>query len=238
MFREECELRFPGSEFCSQGFEVRFLPLEVMSFARNRGVSRGTLGGLGLLGGRPVGRGGSYGFPSVSSRFSLSGSDTPSELFPIVHPGNRVAVVDLQAKGAIEPAPSTQGYYSRLFVTPKVNGGWRLVIDLSCLNRSVLVSHFHMETAQSVLQSLRSGNWMVSQDLQDAYLQVPVHPSRHYLRFCVGDSVLQFRALCFGLSTAPQVFTRVMAPISSIMQSYGFRILLYLYDWLILGSLF
>ena len=148
-------------------------------------------------------------------------------------------VADLQEKGAIETAPSSSGYYSRLFVTPKVTGGWRPVIDLSRLNCSVLVSHFHMETAQLVLQSLRPGDWMVFLDLQDAYLQVPVHPSfRHYLRFCVGDSILQFWALCFGLSTAPQVFTRVMAPISSIMHRYGFRILRYMDDWLVLGSSF
>ena len=69
---------------------------------------------------------------------------------------------------------------------------------------------------------------MVSLDLQDAYFQVLVHlSSRHFLRFCVGDSVLQFRALCYGLSTAPQVFTRVMAPISPIMHRYGFGILRY-----------
>ena len=149
------------------------------------------------------------------------------------------AVADLQENGAVEPAPSSAGYYSRLFVTPKVTGGWRPVIDLSRLNCSVLVSHFHMEMAQSVLQSLHPGDWMVSLDLQDAYLQVLVHPSSlHYLRFCVGDSVLQFQALCFGLSTAPQVFTRVMAPISSIMHHYGFRILRYLDDWLVLGSSF
>ena len=148
-------------------------------------------------------------------------------------------VADLLQKGAVEPAPSSPGYYSCLFVAPKVTGGWRPVIDLSRLNHSVLVSHFHMETAQLVLQSLHPGVWMVSLDLQDTYLQVPVHSSsRHYLRFCVGDSFLQFQALCFGLSTAPQVFTRVMAPISSIMHCYGFRILRYLDDWLVLGSLF
>ena len=151
----------------------------------------------------------------------------------------QAAVADLSAKGAVEPTPSGSGFYSRLFVTPKVTGGWRPVIDLSCLNRSVLVSSFHMETAASVLQSLRQGDWMVSLDLQDASLQVPVHPSLcHYLQFCVGSSVLQFRALCFGLSSAPQVFTRVMAPISVIMHRYGFRILRYLDDWLVLGSSF
>ena len=151
----------------------------------------------------------------------------------------RAAVAELRAKGAIEPAPLSPGYYSRLFVTPKVTRGWRPVIDLSCLNRSVPVSHFHMETQQSVLHSLRPGDWMASLDLKDAYLQVPVHPeSCCYLRFCVGEEVFQFRALCFGLSTAPQAFTRVMAPILSIMHRYGFRILRYLDDWLVLGSSF
>ena len=147
------------------------------------------------------------------------------------------AVADLQSKAAIEPASSEPGFYNRLFVTLKVTGGWWLVIDLSRLNRFVRLSPFHMETAQSVLQSLRPGDWMVSLALQDAYLQVPIHPdSRRYLRFCIGPHTFQFRSLCFGLSSAPQVFTRVMAPISSIMHRHGFRILRYLDDWLVLGS--
>ena len=148
------------------------------------------------------------------------------------------AVAELHAKGAIEPAPPP-GFCSHFFVTPKVTGGWRPVIDLSRLNHSVCVSHFHMEIQQLVLQSLCPGDWMVSLDLRDAYLQVPVHPeSRYYLRFCVGEEVFQFRSLCFGLSTAPQAFTRVMAPISSIMHRHGFKILRYLDDWLVLGFLF
>ena len=147
------------------------------------------------------------------------------------------AVKDLISKGAIEPASPSPGFYSRFFVTPKVTGGWQSVIDLSCLNRFIRLSHFRMETAQSVLQSIRSGYWMISLDLQDAYLQVPVHPpSRMYLRFCLGDQVYQFRVLCFGLSSTPQVFTRVMAPVFSIMHRFGFRILRYLNDWLVLGS--
>ena len=149
------------------------------------------------------------------------------------------AVLDLRSKDAIEPASQDPGFYSRLFVTPKVTGGWRPVIDLLRLNRFVRLSRFRMETSASVLQSLRPGDWMVSLDLQDAYFPVPVHPnSRRFLRFCVGAEVFNFKALCFGLSLAPQVFTRVMAPVSSIMHRYGFRILRYLDDWLILGSSF
>ena len=44
------------------------------------------------------------------------------------------------------------------------------------------------------------------------------------------------RVLCFGLTTAPQVFTRIMAPVSAILHKYGVRMLRYLDDWLILAS--
>ena len=122
------------------------------------------------------------------------------------------AVEDLLSKGAIEPTSSEPGFYSRLFVTPKVTGGWHPAIDLSRLNRFVQLSHFRMETAQLVLQSLRPGDWMISIDLQDAYLQVPVHrESRRYLRICLGEKTFQFRVLCIGLSSTPQFFMRVMA---------------------------
>ena len=141
----------------------------------------------------------------------------------------------LIAKGAVELAPLTStGFYSHLFVVWKTSGSWRPVIDLSHLIRFVDVSPFQMETIQSVLLSVRQGDWMASIDLMEAYLQVPVPPaSRHFLRFMFRDTVYQFKALCFGLSTAPQVFTRVMALVSAILHSMGIRMRRYLDDWLV-----
>ena len=52
----------------------------------------------------------------------------------------------------------------------------------------------------------------------------------------MGGVPYQFRVLCFGLTTAPQVFTRLMAPIPAILHRYGIRILRYLDDWLILAK--
>ena len=144
---------------------------------------------------------------------------------------------DLLRKQAIEQAPQTPGFYSRLFVVQKDSGAWHPIIDLSTLNTYIASQRFHMETPQSVLRSIRPGDWMISLDLQDAYLQVPVHPeSRRYLRFTMGGVSYQFRVLCFGLTTAPQVFTRLMAPISAILHRYGIRMLRYLDDWLILAE--
>ena len=89
----------------------------------------------------------------------------------------------------------------------------------------------------SVLLSVRLGYWMVSLDLKDAYLRVPMHPdSRRFLRFMVGGKVYQFKVLCFGLFTAPQVFTRVMAPVSAILHRMGVRLRRYLADWLLQAS--
>ena len=119
----------------------------------------------------------------------------------------------------------------------KATGGWKPIIDLSTLNLNVDQTPFRMETSQTVLRAVRRNNWMVSIDLKDAYLQIPIHPaSRGFLRFTAGGKTWQFRVLCFGLSTAPQVFTRVMAPVSGFLHQLGIRMLWYLDDWLILVS--
>ena len=47
---------------------------------------------------------------------------------------------------------------------------------------------------------------------------------------------LPVQVLCFGLTTAPHVFTRVMVPVSIMMHRRGFRMLRYLDDWLLLAS--
>ena len=44
------------------------------------------------------------------------------------------------------------------------------------------------------------------------------------------------KVLCFGLSTAPQVFTRVMALVSAILHRMGVRLRRYLDDWLLQAS--
>ena len=120
--------------------------------------------------------------------------------------------------------------FSRLFVVMKP--GRRDQLVLSTLNLRVRKTPFKVETLQSVLLSVQSGDWMVSIDLKDAYLKVPIHPdSRKYLSF-VALKVFQSEALCFGVSTAPQFFTWVMAPVSAILHPLGIRMCRYLDDWL------
>ena len=147
------------------------------------------------------------------------------------------AIETMKTKQAIEPADGRRGFYSRMFVVPKATGGWRPIIDLSPLNKMVQLTKFRMETPQQVLAAVNQGDWMVSIDLKDAYFQVPIHPrSRPYLRFVWDQKDYQFKALCFGLCTAPQVFTRVMTSVATLCHKQGIRLHRYLDDWLIVAE--
>ena len=53
---------------------------------------------------------------------------------------------DLLRKQAIEQAPQTPGFYSRLFVVQKDSGAWCPIIDLSTPNTYIASQRFHMET--------------------------------------------------------------------------------------------
>ena len=147
-------------------------------------------------------------------------------------------VEDMLRKEAIETVePAQPGFYNRLFLVPKSSGKWRPVLDVSRLNKFVKKTKFSMETAQTVQRAIRRGDWMISLDMEDAYFHIPIHQqSRKYLRFSFNGQVFQFKAMCFGLSTAPQVFTRVLAPLAKIVHLAGFRIILYLDDWLVLAE--
>ena len=126
------------------------------------------------------------------------------------------------------------GYYSRLFLVPKKTGDLRPVIDLSTLNRHMVVPDFKMETQGSVQSAIRSQEWTVSIDIRDAYLHVPMHQAVwKYLRFVVNKKVYQFTCLPFGLTTSPREFTKLLRPVIALLTQRGVKLHVYLEDWLI-----
>ena len=96
-------------------------------------------------------------------------------------------IQSLLSRNAIERVENVKslGFYSCLFLVPKLHQRWRPVVDLSRLNTFLLVGRFKMETPESIRASLIPGEWVSSIDLSDAYLHIPIHPnSRKYLSFC------------------------------------------------------
>ena len=60
----------------------------------------------------------------------------------------------------------------------------------------------------TIRTSLQQGEWVTSILFKDAYFHIPIQEqSRKYPRFHVQGQTYQFKALPFGLSTAPLEFT-------------------------------
>ena len=163
--------------------------------------------------------------PSVASRYSD----------PALHAALAGAIQDLLSKRAIEPVMNTNspGFYSRLFLTPKATGGWRPIIDLKRLNPYVKGSLYKQETPQQIRLSLYKGMWAISLDLKDAFFHIPIREgSRKYLRFSFEGKVYQYRALPFGLKTAPWIFTKVISQVLAMPELKELSIHPYLDDWI------
>ena len=138
------------------------------------------------------------------------------------------AIVDteigkLLSKGAIkEVMPVSGQFLSNIFVIPKKSGGFRTIINLKKLNWFLDTPHFKMENLLSFLLCIRQGMYMTSLDLTDAYFTLPIHEDfRKYLRFSWRGCLFEFQVLCFGLSPAPFIFTKVMKPVFTALRKAG-----------------
>ena len=146
------------------------------------------------------------------------------------------ALHQLIDKNAVELVQNQKslGFFNRLFLVPKPNNRWRPILDLSKLNLFLKVEKFKMETPETIRSSLQQGEWVTSIDFQDAYFHIPIQEqSRKYLRFHVQGLTYQFKALPFGLSTAPLEFTVVAKEVKLMATHKGIRIHQYLDDWLV-----
>ena len=149
------------------------------------------------------------------------------------------ALHQLIQKDAVELVrnQTSLGFFNRLFLVPKPNNKWRPILDLSKLNLFLKTEKFKMETPETIRTSLQQGEWVTSVDFKDAYFHIPIQEqSRKYLRFHVQGQTYQFKALPFGLSTAPMEFTVVAKEVKLMATKEGIRIHQYLDDWLVRAS--
>ena len=161
-------------------------------------------------------------------------SSVPIRMSQSSSPFLREEIENLLNKRAVERVqnPGTPGFYSRIFLVPKKNGKYRLILDLSLLKRYIEKQAFKMETVKSVRQAMRLNDWAVSIDLTDAYLHVPIHhQSRKYLRFVHEDQVYHFSALPFGMSLSPLILSKPMDVIAAFLRQCAISVFPYLDDW-------
>lgn len=94
-----------------------------------------------------------------------------------------------------------------------------------------------MQFFRSILGCIREGDLLITVDLKEAYLHVPIHPAYHkLLSFTYASRHFHFPAMPFSLSSAPRTFTKLLVTVAATVCLVPVCILCYLDDILILSS--
>lgn len=87
-----------------------------------------------------------------------------------------------------------------MFLRPKKDGNYRLILNLKQLNENIEYAHFKMEILCTALRLIQPGCYMGSVDLSDAYYNVNITVSdRKFLRFIWKGTLYQYTCLPNGL---------------------------------------
>ena len=120
-------------------------------------------------------------------------------------------------KGSLVKSYHEQGeFISNIFLRPKKDESFRMILNFKELNKFVMYHHCKMESIHTCTQLMRQGCYMASIDLKDAYYLVLIHREHQkYLKFMWKGVLYQFTCLAQGLSSAPRLFTKLMKPVFS-----------------------
>ncbi|MES9883156.1 MAG: reverse transcriptase domain-containing protein [Sedimenticola sp.] len=128
-------------------------------------------------------------------------------------------------------------YLSPIFIVPKRNGEYRMILNLKQLNEYIVYHHFKMDTFESSLKLIKHNCWMSSIDLRHAYYSVPMlSDQQNKLRFVKSGKVYQYVCLPNGISCAPRIFTKLMKPIYASLRQLGHSNSGYIDDSLLVGD--
>ena len=113
----------------------------------------------------------------------------------------------------IEPVDASE-WISPLVVVHKKNGDIRLCVDLRNVNEAIVEDKFPLPHIDELLSEMRGSKVFTTLDLTNAYHQLLLHEdSRHLTTFITHKGLFRYKRVCFGLSSAPSAFQRLMASI-------------------------
>jgi len=138
--------------------------------------------------------------------------------------------------GVIERVPDallTTHNFSLLFPV-KQGKKFRWCLDARHINAHLDAPRIRMAGVKTIRSLLPAGAWLVTIDLESAYLHVPVHRGdRRWLAFQALGRNFRFCSMLFGLNIAPSVFTALLKPVLALLHKMGVCCSIYLDDLLV-----
>ena len=146
----------------------------------------------------------------------------------------------LDKKAIIQCSDNVPGQYlSNIFMIPKRDFGWRMILNLKSFNRFATYVHFKMSTLNHILSHISPFTYMAVFDFCDAYLTIPIAGEHvKFLRFRFNGLVFKHVVLPFGISSAPRKFTKLLVPILTFFRRQAIVIIAYLDDGFTCASSF
>ena len=124
----------------------------------------------------------------------------------------------LENLGVIEKIDASE-WVSPIVVSWKKSGDVRLCVDLRQVNRAVIPDKYPLPNIEEMFSELRNAKYFSQLDLASAYHQLLLHPdSRHLTAFITHDGLYQYKRVCFGISSAPSAFQKMLSSILSGIQ--------------------
>ena len=169
-----------------------------------------------------------------------AGKAPSTRLPPLSSPPTHAALTPLVEKfhsqGAITNVPLQKCFRSHIFAVPKANGEFRMILNLSRLNKFITTPVFKLPNHNTLRKIIPQRCWLAKLDLTDAYLHIPIaRGHQKFLAFTFQKKLFFFRALPFGLSSAPYVFTRVLQYPLQLLRQKEVNTIAYLDDLIFWG---
>ena len=136
----------------------------------------------------------------------------------------------------IEANPNEDLFFSNIFVVIQPDKA-RPCIDARPVNEFIENLHFKMEGIQTLRHMIRPRDFLIKIDIKDAYHHIPIHPAdQRYLAFHWRKRNYKFRAMPFGLSSAPRIWTKLMGAVLEHLRAQGIRLTYYIDDICLLAT--
>ena len=149
-----------------------------------------------------------------------------------INAGNEHIQLLLDKKAIVHADNHIPGeFFSNVFLIPKRDSGFRMILNLKQFNQYVEYLHFKMDTLNHILSYVTFHCFMAIFDFNDAYLSVSISGEHvKFLKFTWQGRTYMYVVLPFGISSAPRKFTKLLKPILSVLKKRGIIVLLYIDD--------
>ena len=142
-------------------------------------------------------------------------------------------IVELLENECIEKldGPLPNGWISNIFLVPKPNGKFRMILNLKKFNKHVQYTRFHLNQVQRVLDMVHCHDFLGSLDVVSAFAHVWVNPRyRSFFQFKWRDTYYCYTTMPQGFKDSPRYFVRLTNPVMAFLCRHMIDILIYIDD--------